>query len=119
MKQLYDEEVTRQIEFLNSLGEKTNLLIDTQWNRPQRCQSRARNACTVILSVAFNKALCVYPVSIDFTTQSMHGHALGNIVGRIHEEVEILNPQDRFEVGMMFRNEIILYFSNKCCIRST
>lgn len=106
MKQLYDEEATRQIEFLNSLGEKTNLLIDTQWNRPQHHQSRSRNACTVILSVAFNKALCVYPVSVDFATPSMQGHVLGNYNGVTHEEVEIQIPQQHFnEEGMMFRNE--------------
>lgn len=110
MKQLYDEEASKQIEFLNSLEEKTNLLIDTQWNRPQRCQSRARNACTVILSVAFNKALCVYPVSVDFTNPSMHGFVQGNIDGHTHEEVQILSPRECFEEGMMFRNEVYLFF---------
>jgi len=110
MKQLYDEEAANQIEFLNSLEGKTNLLIDTQWNQPQWCQSQARNACTVILSVAFNKALCVYPVSIDFTTPSMHGLAQGSIDGHTHEEIQILSPQECFEEGMMFQNDIYLFF---------
>jgi len=102
MKQLYDEEAARQIEFLNSLGEDTNLLIDTQWNRPQWSQSQARNASTVVLSVPFQKALCVYPVSVDFTIPSAQGHAQGNMDGDIHEEVEIQNPHNHFEEGTMF-----------------
>jgi hypothetical protein len=104
MKQLYDEEVTRQIEFLNSLEEKTNLLIDTQWNRPQRCHSRSRNACTVILSAAFNKALCVYPISVDFEIPPMHGNAQGYSDGSTHEEIQIPEPPPHFEEGMKFRN---------------
>ena len=118
MKQLYDEEVARQIEFLNSLGGDTNLLIDTQWNRPQRRQSRSRNACTVLLSVPFNKALCVYPVSVDFPTPRTLGQALESTDGSTHEEVEILNPLQHFEEGMMFQNEG-KHFSNAHCSTST
>jgi len=119
MKQLYDEEAARQIEFLNSLGEDTNLLIDTQWNRPQQSQSRARNACTVVLSVPFQKALCVYPVSVDFTIPSAQGHAQGNMDGDIHEEVEIQNPHDHFEEGTMFQNEAFNFPDDICCNRTT
>jgi hypothetical protein len=120
MKQLYDEEVERQFEFLNSLGGKTDLLIDTQWNRPQRHQSCSRNACTVLISVPFNKALCVYPVSVDFPTPSLHGDTSGSTDGSTHEEVEIPNPPQYFEEGMMiFKMIYCIFFFNTCCRKSS
>jgi hypothetical protein len=63
LKEAHNEERDLQISFLNQF-ESQHLILDTQWNRPQRQGSRSRNCVSVLLSTT-NKAICVYPISED------------------------------------------------------
>jgi hypothetical protein len=63
LQKLHDEESKRQMEFLNLFDDPQNVVLDTQWNRPQKHGSRSKNASSVILSERFKKALLVIPTS--------------------------------------------------------
>jgi len=66
MTKLYEEEVSRQVKFLNMFHAPTDIMIDTQWCRSQHPLTRggqAHNACTAFLSMLTGKVVYICATS--------------------------------------------------------